>query len=247
MNGSPRVSGGLSNVPFASRRTVVVIPTVAVCGETYDMLLDTGASYAMLSEAILNRLASGHPDWPYAVGAGGAANMGMGAVEAALPLLRVPDVTIGPFRVPRVGVVGRHPGVFEAFMSRLTAGPVVGAVAGNLLRSFRVEIAYGEGAVYLEQGARVEEHDLDTVGLVLAQQDGERPLIVGVCSSAADEVKAAIRPGDRLLAIDGARVEGVPLADIIPLLGGRPGDARTLVIERKGTFITVRSTVSRIL
>jgi C-terminal processing protease CtpA/Prc len=56
-----------------------------------------------------------------------------------------------------------------------------------------------------------------------------------------------LRPGDRLIQIDGLRVAGTPLFKVVDALRGKPDQVRALVIERDGKQITVKAPVMRIL
>ena len=71
------------------------------------------------------------------------------------PLLRVAKVKIGSFVLPDVAMVSRPVGIYEKFMSDMMTAPLIGAIAGNVLRDFRVEIDYRNGATYLEGGCTV--------------------------------------------------------------------------------------------
>jgi predicted aspartyl protease len=51
-------------------------------GQNYGFLLDTGASFTMISQEVLNQWSGKHADWKRTVGAVGAANMGIGGMEA---------------------------------------------------------------------------------------------------------------------------------------------------------------------
>jgi len=89
--GAPGTAPGRGAPVPAPVRPVTGFPRVEVDidGDRYGLLLDTGASSTMLSRAVVGRLSARHPDWPRALGAVGAANMGAGAADAEALMLRL--------------------------------------------------------------------------------------------------------------------------------------------------------------
>ena len=121
---------------------------VEVDGESYGFLLDTVASYTMVSEAILKAWGERHPDWSRHDGAvGDAVTLGGQALETIF----VPSARWGAHEIREFGVVSQREGVFEQFMSSLMAEPIIGALGGNVLKEFRVELDYANQAVYLSR------------------------------------------------------------------------------------------------
>lgn len=47
------------------------------------------------------------------------------------------------------GVVSRQAGVFEKWMSSMMTAPIVGSLAGNVLKRFRVDLDYPNQKLYL--------------------------------------------------------------------------------------------------
>jgi hypothetical protein len=47
------------------------------------------------------------------------------------------------------GVVSQKAGVFEEWMSSMMTAPIVGALAGNVVKQFRVELDYPNQKLYL--------------------------------------------------------------------------------------------------
>ncbi|HKP14353.1 MAG TPA: retropepsin-like aspartic protease, partial [Blastocatellia bacterium] len=175
---------------------------VQVGGETFGFLLDTGASFTMISQEQLSKWAAAHADWKQATGAVGCANMGLGPMEAGATMMRLPQFTLGAIALPDVAAVSRPQGTFEKFMSAMMTAPIVGAIGGNVWRAFRVEIDYSNGATYLEKSGAADSHDLDVVGaIVRAQADGSYT-VVGVAKQDGKEVTDAIRAGDKLVKVD---------------------------------------------
>lgn len=215
-------------------------------GQNYGFLLDTGASFTMISQEVLNQWSGKHADWQRTVGAVGSANMGLGRMEAGATMMRIPNVKLGEFQLPSITAVSRPPGTFEKYMSQMMTGPIIGAIGGNVLKSFRVEIDYANGVTYLEKRAD-PDNALDIVGLTLrAQRDGTY-LISGVSKENTAEVIQAIKEGDKLIRVDKLEVLGAPLADVVNSLRGAPKQVRVLVLEREGRQFTVRAPVVRIM
>jgi predicted aspartyl protease len=119
---------------------------IQVDGVTHGVLLDTGASFTMVSEALLKSWGDAHPDWQRHPGAfGEAATLGGMTLETMF----LPRVTWGTGTLPEVGVVSQREGVFEKRMSSMMSQPIVGSLAGNVLKHFRVELDYPNQKLYL--------------------------------------------------------------------------------------------------
>ena len=115
-------------------------------GTRYGMLLDTGASFTMVSEVLLKAWGQGHPDWKRYPGAfGDAATLGGQTLETMF----VPQGAWGAFPLREVGVTSQREGTFERYMSGMMRGPIVGSLAGNVLKGFRVELDYAHETLYL--------------------------------------------------------------------------------------------------
>ena len=153
---------------------------LAVDGQKYGFLLDTGAAYTMISQTLIDKWRAAHPDWPSCVGAVGAANMIGGPSDAKAEMLRLPAMQWDTFDLPRVGVVSRPPGTFEKWMSDMMTAPIVGSIAGNVLRAFRIEIDYPHGVTYLEKEKTVEPERLNTVGVVIGAHPDASYAVAGV-------------------------------------------------------------------
>ncbi|WP_394836070.1 hypothetical protein LVJ94_04080 [Pendulispora rubella] len=80
---------------------------------------------------------------------------------------------------------------------------LVGSIAGNVLRDFRVGIDYVRGVTYLEQHAAAHDGDLDSPGLVLKVPNTGEFQIVALAKPRRSEIASPALPGDRLLTIDG--------------------------------------------
>lgn len=141
---------------LAPRGTAVPMPVgkafgfprteLSVDGVTHGFLIDTGASFTMVSEVVLKAWGAAHSDWPRHPGAyGEAATLGGTTLET----MSLPHADWAGNALTDVGVTSQREGVFEKRMSSLMAAPIVGALAGNVLKQFRVELDYANQTLYL--------------------------------------------------------------------------------------------------
>lgn len=215
-------------------------------GEVFGLLLDTGATCSMLSTVVLHKLAEKHPHWPRTCGPSGVSNMAGDTWEVGMPLMRLPSVECGNVAFKDVLVVGRPPGNFETFMTGMMTGPVVGALAGNALKQYRVEIDYANQTTYFQHGSSVDPADTQLVGLILKAHAGGTYTISGTTRSCGYP-DGTVQPGDRLLGVDGRAVAGLSRPEVIALLTGAPGQQRRLEIERGNERLAVTLPVVRLL
>jgi hypothetical protein len=219
---------------------------IEIDGKPYGFLLDTGAAYTMISRNLLDRLAAEHPNWPRLTGAVGEANM-LGDGDTNALLVRLRKIQWGPFEIQDVGVVSRPTGTFETYMSRLMTDGIVGAVAGNVLRTFRVEIDYANGVTYLEQATQPDANDLDSIGIIFQAKTDGSYYIAGLARKNSEVVAQGSTAGDRILQVDGFNVTGATRDAVIHALAGKPGDTHKLAIERDGKRIETKGVVKHLL
>ncbi len=121
---------------------------IVVDGETYGLLLDTGASFTMVSEALLKKWGSQNPNWARYPGAHGDAKT-LGGMT--LETMYLSNAKWGAFEITAVGVTSQREGTFERWMSSMTTTPIVGALAGNVLKNFRIELDYANEKLYISR------------------------------------------------------------------------------------------------
>jgi predicted aspartyl protease len=216
-------------------------------GETYGFLLDTGASFTMISQELLEQWAGKNSAWSKTTGAYGNANMGLGQMETKALMLRIPEFQLANFQLQGVAAVSRPKGTFENYMSKMMSAPIKGALGGNLLSAFRIEIDYANGATYLEKKATPNKNDLDMVGVTLRVQSDGSFSVLGVSGQYDKEILGAIHSGDKLIKVDKFDVKGAPLVKVIDALRGKPNQKRTLVFERDSKQFTVTMPVLHII
>lgn len=72
-----------------------------------------------------------------------------------LEAMFVPSARWGGHPLADLGVVSQREGTFERYMSPMMTAPIVGSLAGNVLKRFRVELDYANETLYL-RGAGME-------------------------------------------------------------------------------------------
>ena len=220
---------------------------IEAAGEVQGFLLDTGASFTMVSLAELERWRAADASLPAMTGAVGEANMVGGPMESEAMLARAPAMTWGPHRLERVAAVARPAGTFERWMSQMMSAPIVGAIGGNVLRHFRVEIDYARGTTWLETGSEDFGTTLDAVGLVLGETPDGAHRVDAVAQVDGKPACACAEKGDLVRAVDGRSLAGLRHRQVIELLRGAPGTERKLTLERGGQPVECAVTVVRFL
>lgn len=219
---------------------------VEIDNKPYGFLLDTGAAYTTVSRNLLEKLGREHPYWPRVTGAVGEANM-LGTSDTDALLVRLAKIGWGPFEIRNAGAVSRRPGTFETYMSRLMTGPIVGALAGNILRCFRVEIDYPNGTTYLKQTSQPNPSDLDAVGIVFRAATDGNYYVAGITPKDDECLQRSVHVGDRIVQVDGLQATGAARAMLIQALSGKPGDKHRIIVERGGKRFENQCIVRRLL
>ena len=71
-----------------------------------------------------------------------------------LETMFLPDALWGPNKLGEFGVSSQREGTFEKWMSSMMTSPVVGSLAGNVLKRFRVELDYANAKLYVSAPSR---------------------------------------------------------------------------------------------
>lgn len=124
---------------------------VRIGGRDYGFLLDTGPPATIVSHAVMQRWGEANPGWQRHDGAAGIAAELQRAGGSVLETMTVEGATWGSFELEPFAVAAQREGVFEDYMSRLMSAPIIGALGGNVLREFRVELDYAGEALYLSR------------------------------------------------------------------------------------------------
>lgn len=150
-----------TRVPIGLRKGETNFPRISIRidGETFDVLLDTGAMTTLKPEALaklgdqgparratsmivdsrFNAWRSRHPDWRVIEGAQDKSNAAM---------IEVPAVEIGGASVGPVWFTWRPDKNFHDYMSGMMDGRVEGAIGGNALAHFAMTVDYPGAAAY---------------------------------------------------------------------------------------------------
>ncbi|MGB8657196.1 MAG: hypothetical protein WCE90_05360 [Candidatus Zixiibacteriota bacterium] len=234
-------------------QTGIVQIDATLDGDSSSFALDNGASYSFVSDEVLARLSQRHPSWPRTSGALGCANIwGWWPQEPTWQVMRLPQIQCGSVRLSEVGMVGL-PRFFPngsnlgEWYSKKTARPVDGFLGPNAFKAFRVEIDYANCSVYFEKGAEFESHDMDLVGLTLRPEADGSYQVIGVAQRDGKPVVEGVEPGDVLLQVGDLKTTGATMGTVVDALRGKPGEVRTLVLERNGILFGATAKVERFL
>jgi hypothetical protein len=243
-------------VPAAvNPETGIVQIDAVIDGDSLSFALDMGAAYSFVDADVVEKIVKRHPDAPRVTGAAGCANMWgwWPPDEERAPVVRAPEIVWGGVRLSGVGLVGVAsvaPGgpPLGAWYSQKAAGPVKGFLGPNAFMAYRVEIDYAEGAVYFEKGAAPgDPNDMDLVGLTLRPENDGSYTVIGIVKHGVKATVEGVVPGDRLLRIGDLEVTGATMGTVVDALRGRPGDVRTLLLDRGGAKIELDAVVKRLL
>ncbi len=207
--------------------------SVTINGAKYGLLLDTGSRATLARRDLLEHLSAVHPSWPHSVG-------------GKEFLLRVPEMMWGTFHIRNVLLVSRPDATYSPSHYE-TPEPIAGALGGNVLRTFRVEIDYPHGETYLEQSAEEAGKDMNSAGLVLDIDTAHHLVVRAISTTAAALTKRNVRPGDEILEIEGKRENPWTIIDASNALGGTVGKRKQLVIRRGGKVLSTSVVVSELL
>lgn len=234
--------------------TGIVQIDAVIDGDSLSFAIDNGASYSFVSGDVLTRLAARNPGWPRVEGTLGCANMWgwWPPAEVAMPVVRVPEIRCGAVRLAGVGLVGAAevspsgPSL-GAWYSQKTARPVAGFLGPNAFNRCRVEIDYAGSAVYFEPGATSASHDLDVVGISVRLEDDGRYRVLGVVKLEGAPAVEGVQSGDWLLRIGTMPTTGATMGTVVDALRGKPGETRSLYLERGQKRLIVEAVVRRFL
>ena len=243
--GTLRFEGDSAKVMVNPQNGLIQIAST-LGGEKQNLALDLGASWSLISSEVVEKLRKANPSWPHMTGAVGSANMWGDAEEARWELLRIPSLQFGPLTLSGVGVASFSKENMEFFGKR--AGiPTIGLIGANALLNYRVGLDYAHETVYFKQTSKNRPPDMDVVGLVLKPESNGHYSVVGVADYEGKPSVPEVKAGDLLVSVDGTPPTGGTMGQAWSLLGGSPGDVRTLVFDRGGKQFRAQATVRRFL
>lgn len=220
--------------------------TGQVKSEPVSLLLDTGSGISFIAPDRFAKWQGADPALPYLKGAVGAANLWGSPDEADRELLRIPSVHLGTPTLSGVIFASLVPATLNQLNERVGA-ETNGLLGGEAFRNCRVGIDYAHQTVYIDSVGHNAAPDMDVVGLTLHPETDGRFTVLAVLEVEGKLTMPEVKPGDALVGVDGAPATGATLGQVWSLLGGTPGQTRTLTLERAGTRFTVDARVQRYL
>jgi hypothetical protein len=211
-------------------------------GGDHNIALDLGASYSFISASLIAKLEKAHPDWPHTSGAVGAANTWGWEDEPKMELLRVPLIEYGGIPLNDIGIASFETKGLDCFEKRAGVS-TAGLLGGNAFLGDRVGIDYAHATIYVDKVFKKISPEMDVIGLTLRPEPDGRYRVAGVPKFDGKPAVPEVKAGDILLTIDETPAKGGTMGQVWSLLGGAPGDMRTLVFEREGKSFTVKAAV----
>lgn len=245
MPGSIPFQGESSKIILNSQSGLIQVAS-KINGEEHNLALDVGASFTLLSGELLAQWHKTQPSWPHMTGAIASANMWGAEEEAGWQLLRLPSIQFGATTLKNVAAASFPVQYLKWFADRAGV-PTIGLIGANALLDDRVGIDYAHSTIYLQRTSPTSAPDMDVVGIILRPESGGRYTILAVADYDGKPSVADLKAGDVLLGVDGAPATGATMGQVWSLLGGAPGQTRTLTLEREGKRFTVDATVRRFL
>jgi hypothetical protein len=166
-------------------------------------------------------------------------------IEATGTLLRIPEIRLGELRIRQIGALAIGPSKTEwdfiDWYSKKNQVPVIGWLGGNVLQGFRITIDYPDRTSYWLREVELP-YDLEEVGLTLKSQHGAY-FVSAIVTQKGKPTVEGVEVGDQLLQIGGLRTKTATWGAIFEAMHGKPGELRTLVLERDRKQITVHARV----
>jgi hypothetical protein len=215
-------------------------------GQDYNLAFDAGSSTSLLSGELLGKWHAAHPAWPQMTGAIAAANLWGAEVEAHWQLLRLPNVQYGGVPLKDV-VVAPFSQQFMDWYRERAGIATVGLIGASAFLDDRVGIDYAHATLYVQRTASKSAPDMDVVGLTLRPEADGKYTVIGVPDFKGKPAVPDVKGGEFLVGVDGAPATGATMGQVWSLLGGTPGQTRSLILERDGKRFTVEATVRRFL
>jgi len=241
-------------IPFKGTHTKVLLNDQTglmqvpskVAGQDLNLALDVGASVSLISADQLAQWQKSNPSWPTMTGGVAAANMWGGDEETHWQVTRIPSLQFGAATLTNIAIAAFPANEMKWFQNRAGV-PTLGLIGANALVADRVGIDYANNTIYLERVNATSAPDMDVVGLVLRPEPDGRYTILGAADYEGKPSVPEVKAGDVLLGVDGAPATGATMGQVWSLLGGSPGQTRTLTLEREGKRLSVDATVRRFL
>ena len=247
--GTIHFQGPSARVQINAENGLIQVPS-QLENKKYNLALDLGSNFSLLSEELFEKMAAAHGDWPHMTGAVGSANMWGLDDEPKWKLMRLDRLQYGPLFLANVAVA-EFPKDRMDFFSKRAGIPTAGLLGSNALLNYRVGLDYTHSTVYFDLGRTFAFPDFDVVGLVLRPEDDGHYTILGVADfdgkPSVPQGPDGVHSGDHLVAVNDIPVRGSTMGQVWSALGGAPGQERRLTIERAGKRFTVNAQVQHFL
>lgn len=173
--------------------------------------------------------------------------MAADGIEANGILVRIPEIKLGSLSLQQVGALAIGPSItnwdFMDWYSEKNPVPVIGWLGGNVLKAFRITIDYPNHNVYWLRQTELDPNDLDQVGVTLKFKGGEY-FVAAIATQNGKPTVEGVQFGDKLLQIDSLRVRTATRGEIFSAMHGKPGEIRTLLLERDAKQFTVQAIIT---
>jgi hypothetical protein len=168
-------------------------------------------------------------------------------IETTGETVRIPEIGLGTLRVQDVGALAisrdNSGNDFMDWYSKKNAIPVIGWIGGNVLRGFRITIDYPEHVMsWVPQRRRVPD-ELDYIGLTLISRHGEY-FVGAIATRGGKPAVDGAQVGDQLVRIGALRTQGASREAMFAAMRGRPGELRSLILERDGRKLRLQTRVT---
>jgi len=221
-------------------------------GKAYWITVDNGSAYTWIRQSTARIWLRSHPDWERGTGAVGPSNMMMSgdSTETDGTLLRIPEMSLGALLLESVGALAvgsGHllPGNVDLFdwYSQKNAVPVIGWIGGNVLQAFQLTIDYPSRTSYWLRQKDPESRELDSVGLTL-RYTNHSFVVAAIATKNGKPTVEGVLPDDKLIKVDQLDTGTATWGAIYDALHGKPGEARSLILERNGQRLAIDAKVT---
>lgn len=168
-------------------------------------------------------------------------------IEATGTLVRISEIKLGSLHLQQIGALAIGPSStnwdFIDWYSQKNPVPVIGWLGGNVLQGFRIAIDYPNRMTYWLRQTELNPHDLDQVGLTLKSKGGEY-FVAAVAMQNGKPTVEGVQVGDKLLQIGALHTDAATRGAIFSAMHGKPGELRTLLLERDTRQFAVQAKVT---
>jgi hypothetical protein len=232
--------GGMGMIAGGNGQQVDVPPTrliveVPIEGSTCTLIVDTGASYSLIRDALFQQVASD-----------GRAVLTLGATTITggteLQVARTHSMSVGSASATG-SPIGDLPDAQAADLSNEVGRNIDGLLGGSFLRAFYTLVDYGGQSLslYPYKSADPLADEFDRAGVFLAE-DGTGYVIAQTVGKTDPNLV-----GETLVDVDGTTVAGLDPDQADRLLRGRPGASHVLHVQQDGGVVAVTLSVQDVL